>query len=103
MGVDVERIPFGLRVFDFHHIVSVRFSAEIEAFSRPFSGSPANPRILIVRFSTAASIFAVPFYDVCYRNVITISIIEMLSLSQSKRNLLYVDVCVDWGLSLIHI
>ena len=41
---EIELIPFGLRVFDFPHIVFVRFSRKTEAFSRPFSGSPTNPR-----------------------------------------------------------
>ena len=47
----LERIPIELRVFDFPHIVFVRFSAEIKPFLRPFSGSPTNPPILNVRFS----------------------------------------------------
>ena len=45
----LKRIPLGVRVFHFPHIVFGRFLPKIEAFSWRFSGWPANRPILDVR------------------------------------------------------
>ena len=57
-SVWIESFPFS------PHSIFVRLSAKIEAFSRLFSGSQANPRVLNVRFSTVASIFR-PVFHIC--------------------------------------
>ena len=80
----LERIPFGLRVFDFPHItVFVRFSPTINAFSRRFSGSPTNPRILNVRFSYSSVDFPARF------SIFTTGMLRQNPNFQPKRNLLY--------------
>ena len=67
----IERIPFGLRVFDLPLIVVGWFSPKIETFSRRFFGSLTNGWIMNVRFSYSSRRFAGPFFDFYYWDVKT--------------------------------
>ena len=77
---NVERIPSGLRVFDFPHTVFGRFLPKIEPFSRPFPGSSANRRILNVRVSYSSVVLPGRFV------VFTTGMLRQNPNSQSKRN-----------------
>ena len=83
-SIILERSPFGLRVFDLPHIVFGRFSPKIEAFSRRFSGLPANPRILCVWFSYSSIDL------LSWLSVFTTGIFRANPNSHSRRNVLYV-------------
>ena len=88
-----EQVPFGLGVFHFPHIVLVPSSTKIKAFSRRFFGSPANPRILNVRFSYSSVLLSARF------SIFSIEMLRPSPHSQSKRNKLYALLCVGQSIS----
>ena len=83
LAICIERIPFGLGIFHFPHLEFVRFSPTMEAFSRPFSGSPANPRISNARFACISGGLSARFFH------FTTGMLRQNPISQTKRDLLY--------------
>ena len=79
----LEQIPFGLRVFDSPVVVYGRFSRKLEAFSRRFSGSPANRLALNVPVSYSSVVLTARF------SIFTTGMLRPNQNSQSKRNWLY--------------